>query len=577
MMFTLESLILITGVLLLLGIASSKVSARIGVPVLVLFLLVGMLAGSEGIGGIAFDNYRAAYAIGTVALAFILFDGGLSTPISSVKAAWKPAAILATLGVIITAVVTGLAASYVLGIPWLEGLLLGSIVGSTDASAVFTVLRSGGVSISKRLAATLEVESGSNDPMAIFLTIGCLEILLQRVNHWSDLLWLLVSQLCLGAVIGIILGFLAVSAVNRISLEAAGLYPVLVSAFGLVTFGAAAVTGGSGFLAVYLAGMIIGNRKLVFQRGIRIVHDAVAWLSQIAMFIVLGLLSFPSRLLDVAWEGLLIAAVLIVLARPLAVVASILPFRYQWREVTFISWVGLKGAVPITLATFPLLENAPHAALMFDVVFFIVVASALIQGWSLPWFARKLSLEVPSETTAPVTLEISSLRDVDADIVDYSVGEHSRARGRQVRELALPPGVVIALVVREQSIIPPQGTTRLEAGDHVILVLSPNTRAVVNRIFAERGADVGTLSPLLEFPLRASVTVRELEGAYGVVLDAPPDATLDEVLRGRVSDGLQVGESVSFGPIALRVRSLTAQGVVDQIGLVIQPLREAAE
>jgi cell volume regulation protein A len=271
--------------------------------------------------------------------------------------------------------------------------------------------------------------------------------------------------------------------VNRIHLEAAGLYPVLVTTFGLLAFGLTAIAGGSGFLAVYVAGIVIGNRRIVFQRGILLFHDASAWLSQILMFVVLGLLSFPSRLFDVSVQGLLIAAVLIFVARPVAVFPIVWPFGFNLRELSFISWTGLKGAVPITLATFPLMFETPNASLIFDVVFFVVVVSALIQGWSLPAAARLLSLEVPVENRPPVTLEISSLRELEGDIVDYAVSLTSRAAGRQIRDLALPEDVVIALIVRGEQLIPPHGRTTIEVGDHVMIVLRPAVRPLVEQIF----------------------------------------------------------------------------------------------
>jgi cell volume regulation protein A len=570
-MFLVDILILLTGVLLLLGIASSKISARLGVPVLVLFLLLGMLAGSEGIGGIEFESYTLAHGIGSLALLFILFDGGLSTPLAAVRSTWKPSLVLATAGVLITAAITGWAASWILGVTLLEGMLLGSIVGSTDAAAVFAVLRSGGVTLEPRLGSTLEIESGSNDPMAIFLTIGCIEVLTGKMELGPGLLWLFVSQMAIGAVIGIVFGWLTVRVVNRINLDAAGLYPVLVSAFALSAFGIAAWLGGSGFLAVYLAGIVIGNSKLVFQRGILLFHNASAWLSQIVMFVVLGLLSFPSRLLDASGRGLLIGAVLIMIARPAAVLLTLLPFRFNVRELTFLSWVGLKGAVPITLATFPLLAGVPQANLLFDVVFFVVVLSALVQGWSLPLVARWLKLDRPAEQRPPVTLEISSLRHVDGDIVDYTVGSDSRAAGRRVRDLALPDGVVIALIARQQQIIPPQGKTRVEAGDHVILVLRPGTRPLVNQVFGASASDRGNLPVELEFPLRASTTVGVLEELYGVKLNAPPQATLDEAVRQQLGGKVEIGSAVHYGQIALRVRELAPGGSIEEVGLLILP------
>jgi cell volume regulation protein A len=571
-MFLIDIIILVSGVLLLLGIASSKLSARIGVPVLVLFLLIGMLAGTEGIGAIDFENYSLAHGIGTIALAFILFDGGLSTPLSSVKLAWKPSLALATIGVVITAAVTGVAASWILGVTLLEGLLVGSIVGSTDAAAVFAILRSGGVALPRRLSSTLEIESASNDPMAIFLTVGCIEVLKGRMDFGPALLLLFVKQMAIGGLVGLGLGYIAARAVNRINLDAAGLYPVLVSAFGLLTFGLAAWLGGSGFLAVYLAGIVLGNSRLVFQRGILLFHDASAWLSQIVMFVVLGLLSFPSRLFGVSWQGLLIGAVLIVVARPIAVLLTLFPFHFTWRELAFMSWVGLKGAVPITLATFPLLLEVPRASLIFDVVFFVVVLSATIQGWSLPLVARWLRVDVPPESAPPVTLELSSLRDVEGDIVDYAVGENSRAAGRLVKDLALPEGVVIALVARERDIIPPQGNTRIQPGDHVVLVLRPDTRPLVNRIFAASDQAHEDLPAQVEFPLRASATVGMVEEIYGISLNAPPTLTLDEAMREQLSgEPIVVGAMVRYRQISLRVRELNGDGHIQQVGMIILP------
>jgi len=576
-MFLVDSLILVTGVLLLLGIISSKFSARLGVPVLVLFLALGMLAGSEGLGGIAFENYALAHGIGTLALAIILFDGGLSTPMPAVRSAWKPAAVLATLGVFITALITGLAASWILEVSLLEGLLLGSIVGSTDAAAVFAILRSGGVALPKRLASTLEIESGSNDPMAIFLTIACIELIAGRVNDATEMAGLFLRQMCIGAVIGLAFGYASVKIVNRINLDAAGLYPVLVSALSLLTFGVAAWLGGSGFLAVYLAGIVIGNQRLVFQRGIFLFHDAGAWLAQIVMFVVLGLLSFPSRLFAVGLYGLLIGAVLIFVARPVAVLLSLAFFRFGWRELLFLSWVGLKGAVPITLATFPLLFGTPRAGLMFDVVFFVVVLSALLQGWSLPLIARRLGLELPAEPEPPVTLEISSLRHVEGDIVDYSVAADSRASGRLVRELALPDGVVISLIARQEQLIPPQGRTRIEPGDHVILVLRPETRPLVDRVFARSGTRSREHLPSIEFPLRASITVEELEGCYGIQMHSPAKNTLDEAIRARLKEDTKVGSTVRFDQIVLRIRELSAAGTIEQVGMIISTEGRASD
>ncbi len=575
-MFQIDTLILVTGVLLLLGLVSSKLSARLGMPVLVLFLLVGMIAGSEGIGGLEFEDYGLAHGIGTVALALILFDGGLGTSVGAIRVSWKPSLLLATVGVLVTAVITGVAASWILDISLLEGLLLGSIVGSTDASAVFAVLRWGGVGLPKRIAAVLEVESASNDPMAIFLTIGCLEVLLGHVAIGPGIVGLFVWQMVIGALGGVAGGYATAWVVNRIELGAAGMYPVLVSACCLFIYGVAAQLGGSGFLAVYLAGLVIGNRRLTFQRSIRRFHDAHAWLAQIVMFVTLGLLCFPSRLWEVGGKAILISVVLFFVARPVAVLLSALPFRFSWRELSFLSWVGLKGAVPITLATFPLMAATPEhtlqAPLLFDVVFFIVVLSAVIQGTSMTPVARWLGLERPRAPEPPVTLEINSLRHVDGEVVDYAIGEDSRAAGRMVKELALPGGVVIALIARGDRVIPPQGITRIHAGDHVILVLQRGTQPLIDQVFGRSHEDRAAVPRAIEFPFRGSTTVGELEEFYSIRIDAAPETTLDAVMRRELGpDGTILDAVVEFPPLRFRILRLSSGGTIELVGMAIQP------
>lgn len=576
-MFAIDTLLLITGALLLLGIISSKLSSRLGMPVLVLFLLVGMIAGSEGLGGIEFEDYRLAHAIGTAALALILFDGGLGTSLAAIRVAWQPSILLATIGVVVTAVITGVAASWILGISMLEGLLLGSIVGSTDASAVFSVLRWGGVGLPNRISSVLEVESASNDPMAIFLTVGCIELLLGNVELGPGLLWLFASQMLIGTVFGLAGGYAAVWVVNRIELGATGMYPVLVSAFALSTYGVAVQLNGSGFLAVYLAGVVIGNRQLSFQQGIRRFHDALAWLSQIIMFVTLGLLCFPSRLLDVGGKALLVSVVLIFVARPVAVWMSALPFKFNWRELTFMSWVGLKGAVPITLATFPLMfatpEKSLQAQLLFDVVFFIVVVSAIIQGTSLTPVARWLGLECPRAPDPPVTLEISSLRQVDGKVMDYTIGADSRAAGRLVKELALPGGVVIALIARNGKVIPPQGITRIHAGDHIIVVLRAGTESLVNQVFGKNVEERATVATDVEFPFRGTTTVGELEEFYSIHINARPETTLDEIMRRELGpDRTEVDAVVEFAELRFRIQRVSADGKIELVGMSILPV-----
>lgn len=508
---------LLAGVLLLLGIASSKFSARLGLPVLILFLSVGMLAGSEGLGRIPFEDYALANNIGSIALALILFDGGLRTSLAAVQRVWRPALALSTVGVLLTALITGLAAAWVLQIPLLQGLLVGSIVGSTDAAAVFSVLRACGLKLPDRLTSTLEVESGSNDPMAIFLTLGLIGVITGSVDSAPALLWLFLGQFGVGSIAGLLVGHMATWAVNRINLDYPGLYPLLALSFGLLAFGLAAVLGGSGFLAIYIAGIVLGSSSIVFRRGIFAFHDAIAWLGQIVLFVMLGLLSFPSRLLAVAWEGLLIALVLIAVARPLAVAVSALPFRFRRRDLTFLSWVGLKGAVPITLATFPLLAGVPKSGQIFNAVFFVVLISALTQGWSLPLVARWLQIGRPADPTPALSVEINALRQVDGEIVDYTVKPGSLVAGQHLRDLTLPDGVLVTLILRGRQVVMPRGSTALEPDDHAFVALRTSLEPLIDRLF---DPDPEPLAPRADMLLsfNATATLEQLHWFFGLAL-----------------------------------------------------------
>ncbi len=541
-METTNAILFATGLLLILGVASSKFSARLGMPVLVLFLAVGMLAGSEGFGRIAFENYALANQIGSVALAIILFDGGLRTSLDSVRAAWRPALSLSTVGVLLTSGLTGLAAAWVLGIPLLHGLLLGGIVGSTDAAAVFSVLRTSGLVLPERLTAALEVESGSNDPMAIFITLGLVGIITGTAGSPSALLMLFVLQFGVGAVVGVGVGRAAAWTVNRINLDHPGLYPILAMAFGLLAFGLAAVLGGSGFLSVYVAGIVLGNSPIVFKRGIFFFHDAAAWFGQIVLFVMLGLLSFPSRLLAVAGDGLLIALVLIFVARPLAVMVSALPFGFRLRELTFLSWVGLKGAVPITLATFPLMAGVPGSEVLFDAVFFVVLVSAILQGSSLPIAARWLKLGRPAPPSPPLSIEINALRHVDGEIVDYTVGPSARVNGHALRDLPLPEGVVVTLVVRGNEVIMPRGETDFHAGDHVFIAMRAHIQPLIDGLF-DQNAHAPTLSPGLTLSFNAKATIAQLHRFFDI-----PGCTDSDVPIGALLPANNAAEIARLGP-----------------------------
>ncbi|WP_458735578.1 potassium/proton antiporter [Zobellella taiwanensis] len=573
-MFAIDRLILLAAILILFGILSSKLSARLGLPVLVLFLLTGMLAGESGIGGIAFDSPQAAHALGTLALAMILFDGGLQTPVSSIKMVWRPASLLATLGVLVTALVTGVAAAYILDLPLLEGLLLGAIVGSTDAAAVFSLLRNAGIHINKRLKSTLEIESASNDPMAIFLTVGLLEVLVNDMPFGLGLLQLFVMQMGLGAVVGLLVGWVSVRVINRIQLVASGLYPVMVASCGLLAFGIAANLGGSGFLAVFLAGVVLGNSRFVFQRGTFLFHDGLAWLSQITMFVVLGLLVYPESLLEVWWQGLLIAAVLILVARPLAVVPMLRLFRFSRNEIALVSWVGLRGSVPIILAIFPLMFGLPNADLIFNVVFFVVLISATLQGSTLPLVARRLGLTEPPPAAPAATLEITAVGDIDADIVEYTLGEHPRAAGRLLSQMALPDDTVVAMITRGTTVIPPRGSTRLQQGDHLFVVLKPETRPFVDCVFAQVAEAPRLDLPDTELRLKGSTRVEDLRHSYGIDLAVEPQLTLDQLLRRDLAEDLKDSGGLVLDNVCLQVRGMIGNRVTT-VGL--RPLPQAED
>ena len=566
-MFLIDQILLLAAVLILFGVISSKASARLGVPVLVLFLIVGMLAGERGIGGIAFDNAETAHALGTLALAMILYDGGLQTPLSSIKSVWKPASLLATLGVLVTALITGLAAAWILGLSMLEGLLIGAIVGSTDAAAVFAQLRNAGIHIRKRLKSTLEVESASNDPMAIFLTIGLLEVMTKDVPLGAGLLQMFVQQMGIGAAVGLGVGWAAVAIINRIRLQATGMYPVLVTACGLLAFGLAANLGGSGFLAIFVAGVVVGNSRFVFQRGVFLFHDGLAWLSQITMFVVLGLLIDPKGLLDVWFEGLLISIVLIFIARPLAVVPMMLPFGFDRKEIALVSWVGLRGSVPIVLAIFPLIFGVPEAPLIFNVVFFVVLISATVQGGMLAKIARWLGLAEDPPAKPAATLEITSLDNVNADIVEYTLAVDSRAVGRRLSQMALPESTVIAMVTRGDEVIPPRGSTILCAEDNLFAVLRPDTRPFVDRAFSQAGETAADDLPGFELRLKGSTRVEDVRNAYGIHLPAADSDSLEAVIRKALEQNPAVDAGVVLGDARLRVCEMVGERIAT-VGLL---------
>ncbi len=423
--------------------------------------------------------------------------------------------------------------------------------------------------VKQRLASLLEVESASNDPMAVFLTVLCIEILLGALEPGPDVVWFFLQQALLGGLIGWLVARGTAIVITRVGLDSAGLYPVLTSAAGLLAFGAAAAAGGSGFLAVYIAGIVLGSRRLPFRQAVFMFHDGLAWLAQIVMFTLLGLLSTPSRLLAANQPALLVAGVLVFLARPIAVGLCLAPFRYSPRETAFIAWGGLKGSVPIILATYPLMSGLAGAQGIFDVVFFAVLISAVTQGWTLPYAARMLGLQETSPPESGVTLEITSLQDVDGDIVEYPILEGSRANGLRVRDLALPDGVVIAMIVRDKQVIPPRGSTKILPGDDVFVLLRPAVRTLVEHVFATAVEEAWLPATAFEFPLRGTTRLGEVEEFYGIHIDAPAGQTLDEFLHAQLGSEPSVGDRLAVPPVTFTIRELSDDRI-ETVGLEIE-------
>lgn len=483
-MIAIEYILVGVSVLLFLSIIASTASGRSGIPAVLLFLALGMLAGSEGPGGIYFDDARIAQSLGVVALVFILFSGGLDTNWKSVRPVIKKGLALSTAGVFLTALLVAWFATTFIGFSWLEALLLGAIVSSTDAAAVFSVLRSKGMGLKGELRPLLELESGSNDPMAVFLTIALIRLLTDPASSVIDLVPMFFLQMALGAALGFVMGRAIVIVVNRLRLGYEGLYPVLTLSLVLLTYGLTALIGGNGFLAVYLAGLVMGNRDFIHKRSLMRFHDGITWLVQIMMFITLGLLVFPSRILPVIGIGLLVSAFLIFVARPIAIFLTLIASRMDTREKAMISWVGLRGAVPIVLATFPLLANVPQAETIFNLVFFIVITSVLLQGTSIPLVARWLGVDEPAEERTIYPLEFNPTEGIKSALEEVKVPAESAAVGKPIVKLGFPKGALIVLISRANEFLIPSGAMILEAGD-TLLVLGDKlsiarTRSIVD-------------------------------------------------------------------------------------------------
>ena len=555
-------IILLGSSVVFVSVLASVITARVGAPLLLVFLVMGMLFGEDGPGRIAFDDIQLAHLLGNLALAVILFDGGLATCYKDFRVGLRPALGLATLGVLMTTAITGLFAVWWLELGWLEGLLLGAIVGSTDAAAVFSLLRSNGIELKQRVGATLEIESGSNDPMAIFLTVALIELLRNtQGNPGLMLLTEFVRQMGLGTLFGLGGGFGLVWLVNRLKMSA-GLYPLAIMAGGLCLFSVTATLDGSGFLAIYLAGIVIGNRPLEARLEIKRFHDGLARLAQIGMFLMLGLLVTPSALLPVADDALLFALVLILVARPLAVWLCLWPFRFPWREQVFIGWVGLRGAVPIILALFPLLAGLNQAPMIFNIVFFVVLVSLLIQGWTVIGLARKLELEVPPSTHLVQRVELDIPGQQELELVGYRLAANAPiiADAAALRT-RLPPGARLVAVLRSGQWLDQCGPVQMRAEDHVYLLADPSELSELDRLFvAVPEAEAERLSEQAffgEFVLQGESRLADLCAFYGVKADATDGAlTLDALIRRERNAHPVVGDRLQLGALELVVRAV---------------------
>lgn len=471
------------GSLLIASVIFSRATERFPVPVALIFLVIGVLAGSEGIGGIAFEDYGFAFRLGTVALVLILFDGGLNTSWDAVRRVAAPASVLATLGVVGVASLLALFA-HAIGLGWPASLLIGAVVSSTDAAAVFAVLRGSGVHLQRRVAATLEVESGSNDPMAMILTVVVTQGLLSGSDGLTWQVGMTVAvQIVVGIAAGLAVGFGISAILSKARPPSGGLLAVMMIGAAFLAFAIPTLMNGSGFLSVYIAGIVLGNGRMPYKGALLRIQDALAWLSQVTMFLVLGLLVFPSRLVDIAPVALLIAAFLTLVARPVVVALCLLPFRYPVREIAYISAVGLRGAVPIVLASYPVLAGAPEALRVFDTVFFVVLVGAFIPGALVSRLAGWLSVERAEPPPARAVMAIESMEPMDGELLSFYVDEALPVVGSRLSELPMPVGAAVTLIVRGRKLVPPEADTLIKVGDHIYVITSPAERAFIQLMF----------------------------------------------------------------------------------------------
>jgi cell volume regulation protein A len=563
--------ILFGAVLVLAGIMSSLVALRFGAPLLLVFLLVGMLAGESGLGGIKFDDVRMAYTVGSVALGLILFDGGLRTRLSTFRNVLAPAGLLATVGVLITAALTAPAAAWALQLNWTEALLVGAVMASTDAAAVFFLLHAKGLRLRPRVSATLEVESGINDPFAIFLTIVLIGILFSGQQSWAEIGTLLVEKAIIGGCFGWAGGRAMVTVLNRLVLPQ-GMHAPFVAAGALVTFGLAEWLHGSGFLAVYVAGLIVGNRETRAHNTIVAFLDAATWLAQIAMFVLLGLLAWPERLPQRLLPAFAVALALMLVARPAAVFICLAPFRFSQREKLFISWVGLRGAVSVFLAAIPMLVGLPGAHFYFDVAFVVVMLSLLIQGWTIATAGRLLRVGLPRTDITARRTELDLHGTLKQELVGYPVVADSPYLRRGIT----PSWAKLTLVVRDERVLTAEEAGQVRAGDHVYFLAPPGRVQALDRFFAESSQAQPDAALVEDFFVPAETTMGALAEIYGLTI-APQDAgtaLADYFAAYFISHPPRVNDAIPLGPVKLVAHTVTDDRVVT-VGLQLaEPERQ---